>query len=64
LVSKSSFEAAAEEHLKSLEKTGESPDEIAGQLSAVAESYAADGLSHEAEALRVLVHQYRLNWRA
>jgi len=61
---KSMFVAAAEEHMRSLEVAGESPNEIAAQLSAVADSYAADGLSDEAEALRALIHQHRSKWTA
>jgi len=56
---KSMFVAAAQEHLQSLEDAGESPDQIAVQLSGVAASFAADGLNEEAEALRTLVREYR-----
>ena len=55
----STFETVAQEHLKSLEDAGETPDQIVVQLTAVAASYAADGLSDEAAALREVVRYYR-----
>jgi len=55
----STFEAVAREHLKSLEDAGETRDQIVTQLTAVASSYAADGLSDEAEALSDMVKQYQ-----
>jgi len=55
----STFEAVAREHLKSLEDAGETRDQIVTQLTAVASSYAADGLSDEAAALTEMVKQYR-----
>ena len=58
----STFEAVAREHLKSLEDAGESRDQIVDQLTAVASSYAADGLADEAEALSEMVRQYRSKW--
>ena len=53
------FESVAREHLKSLEDAGEIPDQIVNQLTAVASSYAADGLTDEAAALLEMVKQYR-----
>jgi hypothetical protein len=55
----STFETVAREHLKNLEDAGESRDQIVGQLTAVASSYAADGLSDEAAALTEMVKQYQ-----
>ena len=55
----STFETVAREHLKSLEDAGESQDQIVSQLTAVASSYAADGLSDEAAALLEMVKQYQ-----
>jgi hypothetical protein len=57
----SAFETVARLHLKSLEDAGESPDQIVTQLTAVAASYAADGLRDEAAALREVVRHYRSN---
>ena len=57
-----SFEAAAQAHLESLETAGETPDQIVGQLSDVAASYAKDGLLDEANALREIIRQYQLKW--
>jgi hypothetical protein len=60
----SNFESAAREHLRSLETTGGTPDQIATELSAVATSYARDGLTEEAELLRELLRQDRQRWIA
>jgi hypothetical protein len=48
----------ARAHLKVLEDAGESPEEIASELSAVANSYVSDGLEEEGQALRELVREY------
>jgi hypothetical protein len=58
----SSFAAIARAHLKVLEDAGESPEEIASELSAVANSYVTDGLEEEGQALRELVRQYLRDW--
>lgn len=58
----SNFAAVAWSHLKSLEDAGEPPEQIANQLAAVARSYAADGLTDEAETLREVVRLYRRRW--
>ena len=58
----STFETVAREHLKSLEDAGETRDQIVSQLTAVASSYAADGLSDEAAALLEMVEQYQSKW--
>jgi hypothetical protein len=55
----STFETVAREHLKSLEDAGETRDQIVSQLTAVASSYAADGLSDEAAALTEMVKHYQ-----
>jgi hypothetical protein len=54
----SSFTVIARAHLKVLEDAGESPEEIASELSAVANSYVSDGLEEEGQALRELVREY------
>jgi hypothetical protein len=54
----SSFAVIARAHLKVLEDAGESPEEIASELSAVANSYVSDGLEEEGQALRELVREY------
>jgi hypothetical protein len=54
----SNFAAIAWAHLKALEDAGESPEEIASELSAVARSYIIDGLEEEGRALRDLVREY------
>ena len=54
----SRFAAIAWAHLKALEDAGESPEEIASELSAVARSYVTDGLEEEGRALRDLVREY------
>ena len=56
------FETVAREHLKSLEDAGETPDQIVDQLTAVASSYAVDGLTDEAAALLEMIKQYRSTW--
>ena len=53
------FEVVAREHLKRLHDAGEPPEQIVMDLSAVAASYASDGLAHEARVLRELIVQYR-----
>ena len=55
----STFETVAREHVKQLQEAGEPPEQIVLQLSAVARSYASDGLADEARVLRELVAQYR-----
>jgi len=56
------FEEAARAHLRSLEEAGETPEQIVGQLSDVATSYANEGLQDEARVLREIIRQYQMGW--